>query len=694
MLKFLFIISLSFIGTNILAQGEADNWFFGSRAGINFNSGKPIPQTGILYSSTGSSAISNKEGKLLFYSNGYAIFDNTHNLMPNGHDLRPNKNAWITQTSIIIPFPDSVDLFYLFTVNLRSGIVYSIIDMKLNSSRGDVIKDKRNIPLFNLPTCEKISGVQHANGKDFWIVFLKSLSDSLYSYKITALGIDTIPVITKTGLIVPADNQYTAGQMKISTDGKKIAWANHNSFNGYLTCGLGDFNNMNGTVSNFLKFEPAPFRAWGLEFSQNTKYLYITQKLKEPKILQFDAQANSELDLNSSKVTIDSGFSNDLGDMQLAPNGKIYLCELNNNYLHVINAPDSADVKCGFERNAFNLLGNKCTLGLPNFISSFLKPRGYIAKQNCSDTVFFKLGNYINLTDSVRWDFGDFGSGNLNYSNLLQNVYHVFKDTGSYKVSLLRYYGNFIDTFSEEIKIKRPIANFVAEDVCENDTILFLNKSNHLANNQWFFGDGQYSSSESPKHIYIINGLTKSFNVRLTIISNLNCRDSVTKKVTINATPISEFTYNIDGIKVKFNALQKYNKFYEWKFGDGGTALTDSCNYYFIKKPSGKYVTCLKVMNSSNCISQTCKEILISGNIEIFKENQITVYPNPNRGSFKVDNISVGTTLSIFNAFGSLVKSIEIKKERELYNIELTPGIYFIRGNTLNTNYVIKLMIE
>ena len=75
------------------SQKEASVWYFGNNAGLNFNSGSPVSLSDSKLSSDGGSAsICAPDGKLLFYTNGYTIFDSTHKKMPNSKDERINSN--------------------------------------------------------------------------------------------------------------------------------------------------------------------------------------------------------------------------------------------------------------------------------------------------------------------------------------------------------------------------------------------------------------------------------------------------------------------------------------------------------------------------------------------------------------------------------------------------------------------------
>src|SRR5215831_20365273 len=70
------------------AQKQANWWFFGQNAGLNFNSGSPVAvTTGALSTSEGCSAISDSSGNLLFYTDGITVYTKQNTKMPNSGDL-------------------------------------------------------------------------------------------------------------------------------------------------------------------------------------------------------------------------------------------------------------------------------------------------------------------------------------------------------------------------------------------------------------------------------------------------------------------------------------------------------------------------------------------------------------------------------------------------------------------------------
>ena len=193
---YLFIILFSL---NFFAQKEANIWYFGDKAGIDFNSGSPVALLdGALNTLEGCASISDSNGNLQFYTDGSTIWTKDHSVMSNGTGLNGNFSS--TQSAIIIPKPDASDIYYVFTVDFQgepNGLQYSEIDMTLNSGLGAVTSTK-NVLLLT-PVLEKLTAIKHANGEDIWVICHKNGSAEFYAYLVTPTGIQNTPIITDIG---------------------------------------------------------------------------------------------------------------------------------------------------------------------------------------------------------------------------------------------------------------------------------------------------------------------------------------------------------------------------------------------------------------------------------------------------------------------------------------------------------------
>jgi len=83
----LFALNALLIPEMGLTQGEWNNWYFGWHAAMTFNSGDPVGITGSALTASGGSCtttVSDSAGNLLFYANGWKIWNRNNVVMPNG----------------------------------------------------------------------------------------------------------------------------------------------------------------------------------------------------------------------------------------------------------------------------------------------------------------------------------------------------------------------------------------------------------------------------------------------------------------------------------------------------------------------------------------------------------------------------------------------------------------------------------
>jgi hypothetical protein len=369
--KWLCGISFMLISINSFAQNETNHWYFGVYAGLDFSSGSPVADgNGQVYTNEGCSAMSDAAGNLLFYTDGITVWNKNHEVMPNGTGLQGGSSS--TQAALIVPSPANPNQYYLFTtdeIGGPNGFQFSIVDMTLQSGLGDVtIKDS----LVRDTVTEKLAAVRQGHKGDYWIAVHHWGNNSYYVYSLTINGLSLTPVVSSIGTVLTtAVIQNTYGQLKFSPCGDKMA-----SANGYLdTVDVFDFDIESGVVSNRVAL-PMPAHIYGVEFSPNEQFLYVTTYDLENGLLQYDLTAGTADEIIASKQVIN--FSEDLYAMQLGLDGKIYVCKSFYSHLGAINSPDLAGLDCDFDLNAVdldpNFEGTTSALGLPDFVSSFLAP--------------------------------------------------------------------------------------------------------------------------------------------------------------------------------------------------------------------------------------------------------------------------------------------------------------------------------
>src|SRR5688500_16750402 len=100
---FIFLAVYSFMLEPGMAQKDFYDWFFGYNSGLYFSSCAPVFISGALTSLEGCSSISDKNGNLLFYTNGKTVWNKNNLPMPNGTGL--NGDTTGSQSAIITTHP-------------------------------------------------------------------------------------------------------------------------------------------------------------------------------------------------------------------------------------------------------------------------------------------------------------------------------------------------------------------------------------------------------------------------------------------------------------------------------------------------------------------------------------------------------------------------------------------------------------
>ena len=464
------------------AQGEFNKWYFGAWAAIDFNT---IPPTGLPASTMNtfhaSVSVSDSIGNLLFYSQGLSVYNRNHLVMPNGNGLFGDQ---LVQGVFTVRKPGEDNLFYLFTIYnnifpVSYGLFYSVIDMSLNGGLGDVVVGFKNIPVSGAEDARcGIHGTSHFNNRDAWIVVRKISSNQYASYRITASGISTIPVLTSCSL--PSCDFYTCEHelIKISQDGTRYVFVSHDPVQNIHIAELGIFNSQTGQLTPLFHFRPVnvvPENPLYFEFSPDSKLLYTVSSFTTDNrlIFQYNMAFSDSAQFMQSQILIASPHVGHA--LQLGPDGKIYQCVGDIDSLNVINNPNVQGSGCNFQTNAISLSsGTFNHSGLPQFLQRYKAYLNYTGSDCQFDSVHFS-GDIWPPADTIRWNFGDPGSGAYNTS-FLASPSHLFSSPGTYTVELyVRHNDNRTDTMWRTITIYPTPALALGPDktICTGNTTTF-----------------------------------------------------------------------------------------------------------------------------------------------------------------------------------------------------------------------------
>ena len=550
------------------AQKQLSTWYFGTRVGLNFNVTPPqVLTNGMGNSIESCSTISDGSGNLLFYTNGIKIINKLHTTMQNGDNLLGDLSS--TCGAVIVPQSGSDSIYYVFTIGSSGqglkGFKYSVVNLKRNGGLGEVTE--KNI-YIDEDCYEKIAAVRHCNKKDVWITIRIWNTDEYHSYLLTSTGLNLVPVVSNTGLIVNGIPNNTIGALKFSVDGTKLA-AVHSFQNDCVE--LMNFDNITGVLSNPVVFKPNAVVStltgiYGAEFSPNGKLLYISSNNSptDPSTLyQFDISSMNAATILASKQVLAQTYPWIGGGLQLGPDKKIYYSLWKDTSLSVIEDPDVYGPGCNFMYNKILLsktISDPSQFGLPACISSDLvadfAPYNFIrVGGDCRNfDVTFQLNRTTGI-DSVRWDFGD-----SQQSTSLTPPVHHYNSAGNYTVTLTVYSINCglntAETLTHNIFLATPSSNFLP-----GDTTLCEIKNYSIATTVaaqtylWSTGAASAAVAVSDPGLYWLQVETDGCVSRDSIIVSLKPKESVdlgrdtvvcvNKPVTLNA--------GIDGVDYLWN---------------------------------------------------------------------------------------------------------------------------------------------
>ena len=210
------------------------------------------------------------------------------------------------------------------------------------------------------------------NGKGYCVVTNHRTNNEFYSFHITALGINTTPVISSYN---ESSIDHTAGYIRISPNRSKLAIATHNA-SSFLA--LFDFNPFNGVISNYnlLGIPANNDKFYGVSFSPDNSKLYAIGKTflgrtYESALFQYEVDLSSHSLIQNSVVVFPVRSSvSFVAAVQMGIDNKLYVASTFRNFVDVIHNPNLKGNLFLFEEDAITL-PCQCQLGLPNFVNYY-----------------------------------------------------------------------------------------------------------------------------------------------------------------------------------------------------------------------------------------------------------------------------------------------------------------------------------
>lgn len=497
---FVLLFCFLFVSTSF-AQKQGNVWVFGDGAGLNFNGGDPPVPITSNFSRYGSCAsICDANGTLLFYTDGYKIWDVYNNVMPHGTStvvLGYYNGGYSSSSSCIVQDPGHDGRYYIFslsndlnamnnqpndTTGRGANLRYTVVDMSLHNGSGDVDTTQKDILIDSNFAYSKLIPIA-GNDCNAWLV-TRSLRNNQYeSYEITASGINSTPVLSNCGLFT--SKRYEIGALKMAPSRTKLAAICYiDGTIAYLTgdtlSGVGgietyDFDPATGKLSNAMIIDSAATNN-GVGYNSSTGYIALCFSEDGSKLyastdstytslvlndylyayVQFDLSLGTNAAIAASRTFVGGGEG---ADLKRGPDGIIYFpgrwfgyqigglygiwWDLN---LFTIDSPNYAGAACQFDYQPFGSSPSTSfvlALGTDGLATNF--PNEIVAFP--IDTVHNVINTYICADASMITVQADTPGWAYQWDNGTKSSSRILFEPGKYTVHYRTPCTYHIDTF-------------------------------------------------------------------------------------------------------------------------------------------------------------------------------------------------------------------------------------------------------
>ena len=245
--------------------------------------------------------------------------------------------------------------------------------------------------------------------------------------------------------------------------------------------------------------------------------------------------------------------------------------------------------------------GCKDSLTKPSYISISQAVADFIPSDTmlCPGVPLVLTNNSAGTDVTYKWDFGD---------NIVSNVVsptHNYASSGTYIVSLVvSDKTGCRDSIAKTIKVFLAKADFTVSDSFSTCPPLVVNATNNSSNYisfNWDFGDGSSSSILNPSHIYTYPG---TYIIKLSVLNNGGCTDTVIKKIVVNG-PTGSYGYiptqACNPGTIHYSIISQNAINFVWDFSDGTTIFSTKDTISHTYNIPGFYVPKVILENANGC---------------------------------------------------------------------------------------------
>lgn len=179
-----------------------------------------------------------------------------------------------------------------------------------------------------------------------------------------------------------------------------------------------------------------------------------------------------------------------------------------------------------------------------------------------------------------------------------------------------------------------------------------------------------------------------------------SCVANVTVQDTFQLTASFTFVTSGNGLTYDFTDQSTGNiTTWDWDFGDGtGTSTLQNPSYTYSSDTTVDVTLIVSNACSSDTITQT---LMVTGLEKLWSEGAVTVYPNPNNGSFFVSlsGLSGKSMIEVYNVAGQLIRSADlgmvIGDHTESLSVDhASKGVYFVKVTVDGHSTFRKIVVQ
>ncbi len=498
---------LTFSACLLTAQVDKSyhTWYLGHKSGMKFNNGTRTiitpggPESSQLNMFYGAATICDKTtGNLLFYTNGYKVYTSAHTETPKPAGFPYGPFAIF---SLILPHPGNTNQFYIFTVDQNYDLRYCIADRSLNGGIGDIAVQSRLLASGIDP---HFTAVKQLYDNGYWLITHRQASNTFAVYKLDADSFySSNPVISNTGE-VSHQGVFRYGNMITNSAGDKVVFTSGTVGVTLPQTEVFDFDKRCGTLSFSLSLLPF-ISQFNDEFSYaayspNDRFLYVSYFSTSGTVgFRLHQYNMTQADPNLTKRSFPTESAG-IGDLQLAPDGLIYVSTADgNNSTPLVGLLHDANLQASYfidkEINLSPVTPNYTVERFPGILfdksvylpgTGFEKPKLVFGNLCEGLPVSFGISNTL-TADSVRWFFGD-GESSPDLTTT-----HLYAEIKSYPVELRYYNCGFTYVVRDTVKLgSTPVFNLGDDTtLCPGVSLILVGP--HVATKyEWSTGDSVY----------------------------------------------------------------------------------------------------------------------------------------------------------------------------------------------------------